>query len=439
MYLNKDQYTQYSWIGVLCIALISTYFCFVAVTKTTIDGPIRGDARDYVAYAFNLKVHNIYSRTWPSSTATNPIPDAVRSPGYPVFLGFFITSDNQNISIDKVVFIQAFITVMTIVVYILLFYRFMPTSWALTAGLVTAISPHLINASVYILTETLFTFLLGVHLLALEKTLSSKNLYWAMFAGILLAISLLVRPTTQYLFIVYLLVVALKFRFTLQKNWKVLFCLLLPVLIATTSWSIRNIVATGYASDSSLTANFLQHGMYINMMYDGHPETYGYPYRYDPKNEELQGNVGKVLESIGQHFMQEPRRYLAWLLIGKPIEFFSWNLTESVGDAFIYAPIYSPYLDNPLFRFTHHIAQVLHPFLMFLGIIGAFVAVFQKKKHTTAILLSIVMFYFVGFHIIGAPFPRYSIPLRPISYGLALFALQTFLEWAKTKYKKSKS
>jgi 4-amino-4-deoxy-L-arabinose transferase-like glycosyltransferase len=439
MYLSENRYAQYSWIGVLCVALISAYFCFIAVAKTAIDGPIRGDARDYVAYAHNLKAHNIYSRTWPDPSVTHPVPDAVRSPGYPIFLSFFIDLDKQNIAIDKVAFFQAFLAVMTLVVYILLFYRFMPITWALAAGLVTAISPHLINASVYLLTETLFTFLLGAHLLILEKTLRSKNLYWALFAGILLALSLLVRPTTQYLFMVYLLVVVLKLRSTLQENWKILFCLLLPVLVATTSWSIRNAIVTGHASDSSLAAGFLQHGMYINMMYEDHPETYGYPYRFDPMNQEFEGNLGKVLENIGQHFKQEPRRYLAWFLIGKPIEFFSWNLTESVGDAFIYAPIYSPYLDKPLFRITHQIAQALHPFLMLLGIIGAFVAVFQTKKRIPAVLLSVVMFYFVGFHMIGAPFPRYSIPLRPISYGLAFFALHAFLEWAKTRYKNSKS
>ncbi len=109
MYLDKGRYTQFSWIGILCIALISAYFCFVAVTKTTIDGPIRGDARDYVAYAHNLKAHNIYSRTWPDpSSVTQPVPDAVRSPGYPVFLSFFIDLDKQNIAIDIVTFFQAF-------------------------------------------------------------------------------------------------------------------------------------------------------------------------------------------------------------------------------------------------------------------------------------------------------------------------------------------
>ena len=434
MHSSNKSLTNYLWIGFLSIAIISAYFCFSATAKTTIDVPIRGDAREYVAYAHNLKVHGIFSRNLLNSDSEIPPPDAVRSPGYPFFLSFFISPSHQSIAIDKVAFFQAGLTVMTVIVYMLLFIRFMPYPLAILAGFVTAISPHLINASVYLLTETLFTFLLGAHLLVLEKAVRTKGLYWAIFAGILLGYSLLVRPTTQYLFIIYLLIIALKFRATFKDNWKIVICLLLPVLIAISSWSIRNVVTTGQASDPSLMAIFLQNGMYINLMYEDRPESYGYPYTFDPKNDEMQGNIGKVLEITYDRFTKEPRRYLAWLLIGKPIVFFDWNLTESVGDAFIYAPIYSPYFDNPLFRISHQIAQALHPFLMILGVIGAFVAVSQKNKSISAVLLSVVMFYFLLFHMIGSPFPRYSIPLRPISYGLAFYTLFYCFNWIKTRY-----
>ena len=178
--------------------------------------------------------------------------------------------------------------------------------------------------------------------------------------------------------------------------------------------------------------------MYINMMYENRPESYGYPYRFDPQNTELAGNRGKILQAIGQQFVAQPNRYLAWLLIGNPIDFFSWNLTESIGDAFIFAPNYSPYFNQQLFSFTHDLAKALHPFLMFLGLAGALIAVFRAKNRSIpAALLGVVMLYFVGLHIIGAPFPRYSIPLRPISYGLAFFALNTATVWIGDKLRKN--
>ena len=34
---------------------------------------------------------------------------------------------------------------------------------------------------------------------------------------------------------------------------------------------------------------------------------------------------------------------------------------------------------------------------------------------------SLLLIYYTALHVVGAPFPRYSIPLRPFLFGLALF------------------
>lgn len=423
MFLIGDRSTQFWVSGVFAIVLLSSVLFFQNVLQTSIDHPIRGDAQDYVAYAFNLKTHGVYSRRAPDTALELLKPDALRAPGYPFVLSFFVDSEHQTFAIANVLFMQAVVGILTVMTYLSLFRRLMPTGWALTAGLLTAISPHLLNSSVYILSESLFTFILGLHLLVLERAIQLKQLHWAFIAGLLLAIDFLVRPITQYLFFLYLTIAIANFSNFAREYRKNLIYFLLPVLMAIGMWSVRNLIETGRSSDPTLAANFLQHGMYINMMYEDHPESYGYPYRYDPISREIEGDTGKILEEMGRKFLQNPRRYVAWFLIGKPIQFFSWNLTESVGDAFIYAPIYSPYFDKTIFSVTHAIAKALHPFLMFLGVIGAFCAFFQAKKNVTAVLLGIVIFYFTALHMIGAPFPRYSIPLRPISYGLAVFAL----------------
>ncbi len=435
MFLTGDRSTQFWVAGAFAITLLSAVLFFQNVLQTNIDHPIRGDAKDYVAYAFNLKMHGVYSRSEPDTALELLKPDALRAPGYPFFLSFFVDSERQTFAVANVLLMQAVLGVLTVMAYLWLFRRLMPTGWALPAGLLTAISPHLLNTSVYILSESLFTFMLGLHLLVLERAIRLKQVHWAFIAGLLLAIGFLVRPTTQYLFFVYLAIAIVRFRTFAWDYRKNLIYFLLPVLMAIGMWSVRNLVETGRSSDPTLTANFLQHGMYINMMYEDHPETYGYPYRYDPVSREIEGDTGKILEVMGQKFLQNPRRYFAWFLIGKPIQFFSWNLTESVGDAFVYAPIYSPYFDQGLFDITHAAAKALHPFLMFFGIVGAFFAVFQAKKNRVAVLLGIVMFYFLGLHMIGAPFPRYSIPLRPMNYGLALFALHELTQWVKARVK----
>ena len=435
MFLTKNKCTPVWW-GVIGIVVLSATLFLQAVLQTNIDTPIRGDSRDYLAYAFNLKTHGIYSRSWNEAEQHLPHPDALRAPGYPWLLSFFVDKSSKTFAITNLLLLQAMLGVVTVLLYLLLYCRFMSVGWALAAGLITSISPHLINASVYVLSESVFTFLLAAHLLVLERAIRLKQIRWALLAGILLAISLLVRPTTQYLALVYLMVVIARFRFVACQHWKILASLIIPVILVTAAWATRNVIETGRMSDPTLTANFLQHGMYINMMYEGHPETYGYPYRFDPMNSEMAGKTGKILEEIGDRLWKEPARYSAWFLIGKPMQFFSWNLTESIGNAFIFAPIYSPYFDQGLFKVTHALAKALHPFMMFFGVMGAFLAVLKTNKSLAATLMGVVMLYFLALHMIGAPFPRYSIPIRPISYGLALFSLQAITHWIQSRLKR---
>ena len=428
--MNSDRYWN---LAVIAVLLLSATMFLTAVSQTRIDHPIRGDARDYFSYAFNIKLHGVYSKELPSSET--PRPDALRAPAYPAMVSLLLDESNVEKTLANVLYLQALFGILTVLVYLSLFRRLMPPIWALGAGLITAISPHLINASVYLLTETLFTFLVGLHLFALERTLRLRQIRWALIAGILLALSLLTRPTTQYLMLVYLLAFALWAGRDWRNYGKYLLWVAIPVIIAFSTWSIRNQIATGHISDPTLTANFLHHGMYPNMMYQDREETFGYPYRFDPLTTEISGNVHRTLAVIIDHFEQEPQRYFSWYLIGKPIQFFAWDLTESVGDAFIYAPLQTPYLGNKLFEATHVVASFLHPFLMLLTLFGVCFAL--VRKNLAAYLLSMVLLYFVALHMIGAPFPRYSIPLRPINYGLAFYALYQITQWSKNKQEPS--
>ena len=218
MYLYDSLGARFWWLGVIAVAMLSAILFFQAVYQTSIDTPIRGDARDYVGYAVNLKTHGIYSRQWPNTPAGLPTPDALRAPGYPLLLSFFVDTTNNTIAIDKVLLLQALLGVLTLIIYLQLFRQFMTSGWALAAGLITAISPHLINASVYLLSESLFTFLLASHLLTLERAIRLKHIYWSLLAGTLLAISFLVRPSTQYLILVYLAFGG--FSVAVRQHWK---------------------------------------------------------------------------------------------------------------------------------------------------------------------------------------------------------------------------
>ena len=48
-------------------------------------------------------------------------------------------------------------------------------------------------------------------------------------------------------------------------------------------------------------------------------------------------------------------------------------------------------------------------------------------------VVAALLLYFTILHIIGAPFPRYSVPLRPFQYGMALFGLHYIIAALKSR------
>ncbi len=75
----------------------------------------------------------------------------------------------------RVLMAQALLGVGTILIYLLIFRTYLRPALALSAAGLTAISPHLVNSSVYILTECFFTFLVGAGLLALIAGIQRRS------------------------------------------------------------------------------------------------------------------------------------------------------------------------------------------------------------------------------------------------------------------------
>ena len=174
--------------------------------------------------------------------------------------------------------------------------------------------------------------------------------------------------------------------------------------------------------------NFLHHGMYPDFMYEGVPQSHGFPYRYDPRAEKIGGDLPSVLKEIASRFAQEPLRHAKWYLLDKPGAFWSWNMIPGFGDAFVYPVSSSPYFHNKFFRITHRLMYGLHYPLIVLALFGCFMAWFPLTRLdlTQGSLLiarfcSLLLIYYTLIHMVGVPFPRYSVPLRPYLYGMALF------------------
>ena len=429
----KPEYLRF--LGTIILFALSMSLRMGAVNNTVIDSPIRADAATYYNYALNLKYHHTYSRS--KFSDNEPPPDAVSAPGYPVFLTPFVESPPTAFMLWRINLAQALLGSITVLLALSIFRSIMAEGWALGAGFLTAISPHLISAGTYLLTETLFTMMMLLSLWVVVKMIRSNSKAIAFAAGLAIAATALTRPTLQY-FIVPLIGMLLISR-ERGNNTRLAITLLAGFVLAFSPWVLRNLDAIGHTSDPTLMISALHHGMYPDFRYQDLPESSGFPYRFNPRSKEISSSRESILSEIRRRFEDEPARHIQWYLLGKPISLLDWNILAGMGDIFIYPVITSPYFSQPLYVLPHNAMKLLHWPLTTLALIATvlvWLPGFGKRLPGTALfsarLLSLLMLYFIALHMVAAPFPRYGIPLRPVNYGLALFLCSQVFIWLKS-------
>ncbi len=424
-----------SKIPLLLILLLSAWIQFTVVARTETWNPLAADASTYFLSAYNLDHYGVYSRTVtfpPEQHPQAPPPDAYRSPGYPLFLRLHGHPEPSMDFLGRVMLVQAGLGVASVWMMYLIATRFMRRRWACVAALLTAISPHLAVASTYILTESLFFFLLLASMLGLLWSMESARRWPFVVTGLLCGLCSLVRPTVEFLPVLAVFAVLVIPRLNAWRTRVLL--VFLGFAIAMSPWLVRNATLPDQSGQPSLMVQFLMQGSYPNFMYQNNPLTYPNPYAYDPDAGRISGSLSNALAHIAQNFRNEPITTARWYLIGKPGFFLSWTSLESNkahdgGDVFVYPVKRTPYRDDPRFVLLRNVAYVLHWPLMLLGLIGACMPWWRPRRWglsgellIAGRLVSLVILYAIGFHMIGAPFPRYGVPFRPLLYPLAVLA-----------------
>jgi 4-amino-4-deoxy-L-arabinose transferase-like glycosyltransferase len=422
-------------IGLILITLLGAFLRLHTTLNTTVLAPLRADAGEYFSYAYNLQHYGVYSRQLTFLTPSiRPAvqPDAMRSPGYPLFLLPFASAEPTNKTILDITLAQALLGVLMIPLVYLLSKPMLSGIWSLLPPLLVAISPQLVLAGTFVLSESLFTFLFLLTLICTFKILEKPGRWgWAFAAGALLAIAALTRPTVQYLLpIVAAGIYLMAPRF---HRIKPAITLVIGFMMVFGPWMMRNYLSLGMLSDPTLTVSTLLHGHYPDFMYQGKPESLGYPYRFDPNATAIGANVGTVLAEILRLFIDQPLTYLRWYLVGKPLAFFSWGDVASTNELFTYPTLQSPYLTDVWFAGLKNAMRVMHALWMLLGL-AAVVLCWKShwlrngKSKAGIQILAVVVLYFIAVHIVGFPIARYSVPLLPVMYILAVFTLSRVVD-----------
>ena len=427
---------HYRWLALLFVACVSLWVQWTAVRGTRLTNAGGPDAASYVSYAYNLREFGVYSRTqtWNGSVA-KPVPDSVSTPGYPAFLTMFMRGIPDTAFMHRVIAAQAFLGTLTCILTFFLGLRIGGLALATAGGLLTALSPHLATISTNLLTEPLFTTCLTAWLLALVVALRSRRLIAWAAAGLLLGVTCLVRPTLQPLLPVaaILLLLLPSWRARWREGVVALACtvaLMLP-------WFVYR---HAHPAQPDLLRATLYHGSFPGFMYDNQPGTIGMGYRFDPEADEAMASDAGLRHIVGKRMRAEPARYARWYLLGKPAYFFSWdNRAGGTEDIFIYPVDASPFLERPAFRAIRAGMHALHWPLMLLALATALAACVRPRwfdglaEPLTLRALALVALGTIVLHMIGAPYPRYGIPFRPMFYLLALAGIMAVFQTSRSR------
>lgn len=178
------------------------------------------------------------------------LPQVIRTPGYPLLIAsiFWGWGDENYLPL---ILTQILLSLGTIIITYQCVTLLFETRIALLAALLLTLDmPSLISAQ-QVLTETLFTFVLSLAVLAILAVVKrpQKLLVLACLHGICLTCATLIRPIAYYLIFPIVIMVCLLLKTYLVVSWKktglAILLLILPWLIGVGGWQLRNYAITG--------------------------------------------------------------------------------------------------------------------------------------------------------------------------------------------------
>jgi 4-amino-4-deoxy-L-arabinose transferase-like glycosyltransferase len=444
---HKSERSEKKKYGTILIAFL-LFLIFAAalqiriqyVNQTVVIIPMRADARQYVVYAYNL-FNGTFSKDLPNDSGIRR-PDSFRSPGYPLFIVLIFVFGGDT---DMVVYAQAVLSALAVLITFGIGIQFLPLWGSVLASVLVAINPHLISMTSYVLTETLFSFtlLLSIFLVILAAKKHSTLLFIG--SGLLFGYTYLINQTTMFipfLFLYPILVSGIRGNKLLPKI--ALFLIIFSVFPA--GWALRNAISLSPDAPRGIdrAIQTLSHGAYPGFVYENLYMKY-MPYREDPMQPAFGASLSNFSKIFWARFKERPVRYCSWYLFEKPYYLWSWNMAQSQvdgnlgwgqGDVYVYPVKTSLYLTSAGANFSRSIMKYLHPAILVLALVGVLLGLikYRPRKYNNhfydgSIFLFLVIIYYTSLYTIFAPWPRYSVPLRPELYLFVLWTINILKEF----------
>lgn len=224
--------TQKLFLVLVFFIALSTSACFAFIFNHS----LKGDAAGYDTLGWNLAS----GRGFSLASSYPYTPTMYREPVYPLFLGgiFYIFGHN----LVAVRLIQIFIFALSSIMLFYLTQKIFDKKTAMISSVIFSIFPTAMDYPSYLLSETLFTFLLISTILVLLKAILSKRIYLFFYSGILLGITILCKAVMLIFFIPVILALYFKYRRAILKYFIIFFIGSTLILLP---WLVRNYLLFG--------------------------------------------------------------------------------------------------------------------------------------------------------------------------------------------------
>lgn len=422
------------WLWLLLLTLIAWLIREYFVLVTEVEIPIRGDIRDYVAYAWNLLHHDTFSRAIPGDSV--PLPDDFRGPGYPLFLAACMAlSPSQDGWYFLALHAQALLGALTVTMTALLARHWLSPAWSLLAGGLLALWPHHIAATGALLSEVVFGFTLILALLLSALAVRSRHAFYAVSSGVVFSLAFLTNPISLFFPILVGLVM---WRVKLPRA---ALAVLSISLLAPTLWSLRNAAVVEPTQQAGRASMNLVQGSWPT-----YHRAWG-SRNVSPISDDIIRAISheehlvstqpaKGFQVIRERMAQDPSYYLTWYLVEKPWLLWDWGIRIGLGDVYFHRLSNSPLERNAGLSATKQLFKKLNPVIFALSALASALLLVgwirnREWAPPAAVLVAAFCIYVTVLHMVFQAEPRYSIPYRAMQLLMLVTALRVGTDMLK--------
>jgi hypothetical protein len=177
-------------------ALLVKLSLFALLLWNAPEGRFLNDSADYIEAAQVLSSQNTFARHNPDGSLRF---DLHRAPGYALFLS--VLRGTMKLPFNAVILFQILLA-LSAAWFVYRAACLIDRTTAFLSALIVMYDPAVSIYSLFILSETLFFFMLACFMFAFVKYLKGRQLFFAAVAALLLALATYVRPITYYLGVV---------------------------------------------------------------------------------------------------------------------------------------------------------------------------------------------------------------------------------------------